>query len=107
MDKEELKQKIKRKYKEIKRDLTNKAVAIIFFMFAGFVFWIFMQLLYTFYDFSLFEWVKGLPYVYDIFSHVFNEIQRKSDIGIFYLFTITSLFFLPVPLEVLFRHTSL
>lgn len=86
-------------------DLKNKIVAVIFFIFAGFFFWVFMQLLYYFYGFSLIEFVKELPFVYPLLSHVFNEISSGSDLGIFYLFSVVSIFVLPVPLEALFFTT--
>ncbi|MBD3354735.1 hypothetical protein GF361_01980, partial [Candidatus Woesearchaeota archaeon] len=90
--------------KEFKISLKNKTVALLAFLFAGFAFWILVQLLYIFYGFSLLNWLKSLPYITLIFSHMFAEITAKTEIGIFYLFSGSSLFFLPVPLEILFLN---
>ena len=102
MEKKPFKERLKRKIKEIRTDLKNKTVAIVFFALAGFSFWILVQLLYLFYGFSIVAWVKSIPYATTIFSHLFTQITAQTKLGIFYLFTGSSLFFLPVPLELLY-----
>jgi len=102
MEKKTFKKKLNSKIKEIKKDIKNKTIALFAFLFAGLAFWILIQLLYFFYGFSLLNWIKKIPYITLIFSHVFAEITAKTELGIFYLFTSSSLFFLPVPLEILF-----
>ena len=87
---------------EFRNDITDKFIAILFFAFAGFCFWVLIQMLYMFYGFSMINWIKDIPYVYGIFSHFFIEIKQQTDLGVFYLFAFSSLFFLPVPLEALY-----
>lgn len=94
--------KFKRSMKEFRNNLTDKFLALLFFGFAGLCFWILIQMLYLFYGFSLVNWIKDLPYLYDIFTYFFTEIKNQTDIGLFYMFAFSSLFFLPVPLEALF-----
>lgn len=92
----------KKKVRSFLLDLKNKMVALFFFIFAGFCMWLLVQILNQFYGFSVLEWIKDLPYVYGIFTHVFNEVKIRSDLGIFYLFMVSSFFLLPVPLEVIY-----
>jgi len=87
-----------RKVQEVK----NKGIGLLWLLFAGFWIWILFQLLYAFYGFSFFTWIQTLPYVYDVFQYFSIAITSKSDIGMFYLFLFSSLFFLPIPLEVLY-----
>lgn len=94
----------KKEWKDFKKDLENKLWALVFFIFAGICFWGLMQVLYYFYDFSILQWFKGLPYVYSTFSYVFNEIKSGSYLGVFFSFSISSLFFLPVPLEAIYLN---
>jgi membrane protein YqaA with SNARE-associated domain len=96
------KKKLKRSYNEFITDLQNKLAAMLFFIFSGVCFWLLMLLLDYFWGFSLVDWVKDLPYVYGTFTHFVEHIKSKTDLGIFYVFAISSLFFLPIPLEALY-----
>ncbi len=104
MNIKDIKNKAKKSIKELKTSFKNKTIALFAFLSAGFAFWILIQLLYLFYGFSLISWIKSIPYVTLIFSHIFTEITAKTEPGIFYLFSGSSLFFFPVPLEILFLN---
>ncbi|MBT3408924.1 hypothetical protein HN415_09685 [Candidatus Woesearchaeota archaeon] len=96
------KSKFKKKVNEIRNDLIDKIIAITLFAIAGFFMWALVQLLVYFYDFELLLWIQNLPYAYSTFHYFFDEISTRSDLGIFYLFLFSSLFFLPIPLEALY-----
>lgn len=96
------KRKTKAAFRRFVQNVKDKFMGILFLLISGFFIWLFFDLLYMFYGFSVMEWVKGLPYVYDTFSYFFAEIKAQTDLGIFYLFMFSSLFFLPVPLEALY-----
>ena len=102
MKKKSFSDRAKAAFKEFRRDMTKKLVALFFFVLAGLAFWVLMQMLYYFYGFSLVDWIKGTQYIYPAFKHVFDAIAARSFEGIIYLFMFSSLFFLPVPLEVMF-----
>jgi membrane protein YqaA with SNARE-associated domain len=47
-------------------------------------------------------WFQDLPVLYPLYLHMKSEISTQSFLGILYLFGVSSLFFLPIPLEVIF-----
>jgi membrane protein YqaA with SNARE-associated domain len=96
------KSNFKKKMSEFWNGLIDKIVAILFFAFAGIMIWFGIQILYYFFDFNILEWIKSIPYLYTTFQYFFDEITARTDLGIFYLFMFSSLFFLPVPLEALY-----
>ena len=98
----ELKGRSGRWWKEFKKDLKNKSTALLFFILSGMCFWLLMVLLNIFWGFDLGGWLKGIPFLYTTFSHFVDEISARSNAGIFYVFAISSLFFLPIPLEALY-----
>ena len=91
--------KLAKKTDELARDMKKKLIALFFIALAGFFFWVLMNLLYFFYGFNLVTWIKDLPYVYPMFLNVCDRISSQSQQGIYYLFSFSSLFFLPFPLE--------
>lgn len=97
-----IKRKTRAFFRKLGKSIKDKFMGIFFLLVAGFFIWLFFDLLYLFYGFSVTEWLKSLPYVYETFSYFFAEIKAQTDLGIFYLFMFSSLFFLPVPLEALF-----
>jgi len=97
-----LKKAVKEWFKDFKEGFKNKTAALIAFIFAGFMFWLLIQLLMIFYEFSLIEWIKDIPFLEEVFLYLFREITSQTPLGVFYLFMIASLFFLPIPLEALY-----
>lgn len=87
---------------ELKENIMMKVSGILWFAFAALMFWLLLQFLYLFYGFSLLEWFKTVPFLYPFFSYVYSEIASKTLLGVFYLFSISSFFLFPVPLEALF-----
>ena len=56
----------------------------------AFILWIFLT------------WIQSIPYLYGPLQYFTQSIGSQSNRGIFYLFLFSSLFFLPIPLEVLY-----
>ncbi len=90
------------KIRKFFEDLKDKGIGILWILFAGFWVWVLFQMLYIFYEFSFFEWIQTVHYVWGPFQYFVTTIGSGTALGIFYLFLFSSLFFLPVPLEVLF-----
>ncbi len=89
-------------YKELIHDLRKKIIAFLAFTFSGFLIWALFELIYYLYGFSIIEWIKSIPYVYQIFQHFFSHISMQTNLGIFYIFLFASLFVFPIPLEALY-----
>lgn len=87
--------------KQFIEDLWLKATGLIILGLVGVLVWILFQLLFMFYGFDVTNWFLDLPYVPDVSSHIVGEITGKSQLGLFYVFAMSSLFFLPVPMEAL------
>jgi membrane protein YqaA with SNARE-associated domain len=83
-------------------DLWDKALAIIAFGVAGLLIWLLVQMVFWFYGFSVVEWMQNIPVLYPTITHLIYHVQTGSELGVFYLFFFSSLFFLPVPLEALY-----
>ena len=96
------KNKIKRKTDELARDIRQKLIALFFLALAGFFIWLLFVFIYFAYDFHVITWFKSLPYIYPIFQHVFDEVSARTSAGFYYLFSFSSLFFLPMPLEFIY-----
>ncbi len=69
------------------------------FLLAGLLIYFLIELLRLFFDFSVVAWAKNLPFVSTVYRHVTAEIMERSFLGIFYVFTVASLVFTPIPLE--------
>jgi len=93
---------LKEWWNEFQRDFKNKALVLFIFLIVGILVWLLVQLTFIFYGFSFIDWIKNVPYVYDTFLHIFTEARKGTSLGVFYLFTFGSLFFFPVPLEVVY-----
>lgn len=83
-------------------NLVLKFSGLLWFAFAAFMIWVLIQVLYLFFDFSLLEWFKTIPFLYPFFNYIYSEITEKTATGILLLFSISSFFLFPVPLEALF-----
>ncbi len=95
-------EKVTQKADELAKDIKQKLIALAFIAFAGFCFWLLMELLYLFYGFNMIDWFQSLPYVYPTFKHVFDNIAANTRQGIMYFFSMASIFFFPVPMEILY-----
>ena len=82
--------------------LVMKFSGLIWFVIVALLVWLLIQLLYLFFDFSLLGWFQTIPFLYPFVNYIYSEIAEKTSLGILYLFSISSLFIFPVPLEALF-----
>ena len=98
----EWKKTIKEHIKEFWDDTKRYISAFFFFGIAVLAFWGLIKLLNIFYGFDLIYWFKTLPYISDIVSFIALEVKKTSFLGVFSLFSFSSIFFLPSPLEVIF-----
>ncbi len=96
--------RVKKGIKNFFVDLWDKAVAILAFGVAGLLIWVLVQMVFSFYGFSVVEWMQGIPVLYPTIMHLIYHVQTGSELGVFYLFLFSSLFFLPVPLEALYLN---
>ena len=87
---------------EFIKDTKQTLSALFFFAISAVAFWLLTKMLVNFYGFSIVEWFETLPVIYPIASTIALEIQARTFEGIILLFFFSSLFILPVPLEVLF-----
>ncbi len=92
-------EKIKTWAREFKKDLSRTLSALFYFALAGFAFWVLLILLEAFFGFNLLQYLGSLPFLYPMYKAITAEISSRSSLGIFYFFSSTSLFFLPVPPE--------
>lgn len=88
-------------FKDFIKDLWYKGTGLFVLGLVGVLVWILFQLLFMFYGFDVTNWFLNLPYVPDVSSHMVSEITSQSKLGLFYVFAMSSLFFLPVPMEAL------
>jgi len=102
MDWKNFSEKAKNWLAEFFTDLGNKLIALLFFGFVGLCIWILIKLSYNFFGFDVMNWMKDLPYVYSTFSYFFDEVSRRTQLGIYYLFSFSSIFLFPIPLEVVY-----
>ena len=80
---------------ELKIGLRNKLSLLLTLLGLGFCVWIFFEALHYHFGFSLYAWIKEVPYVLSTYNYFYNEIANHSELGILYLFAFASLFFLP------------
>ena len=97
-----LKKKITKKADELAKDIRKKLIALAFIAFSGFFIWLLFTFLYFVYGFNVIAWIKNLPYIYPIFQHIFDQIAAQSQQGLYYMFSFSSIFVFPVPLEFVF-----
>ncbi len=64
--------------------------------------WAILLMLEYFIGFDLFHWFSELPFIYPIAAYIATQIKRKTFEGIIYAFSLSSLFIIPSPLEILF-----
>jgi membrane protein YqaA with SNARE-associated domain len=64
--------------------------------------WILLIMLKSFIGFDILNWFKQLPFIYPIASYIAAQIKQQSFEGIVYAFSLSSLFFIPTPLEIFF-----
>jgi len=72
-------------------------------------FYLFLFLVIFFLSFYIFrqdvlEFLKSIPFVWNILSPVFAEISSNSLLGLFYLSLFGSLFFISMPIEIVFIY---
>jgi membrane protein YqaA with SNARE-associated domain len=65
------------------------------------ILWILKELLKN-YGIDIDAWFQDLPIIYPLIMHFKEEIYSNTFKGIIYLFSLSSLFFLPIPLEIAF-----
>jgi membrane protein DedA with SNARE-associated domain len=59
---------------------------------------------YIYFQKDILNLLKANPYVWAFFSHIFNEISRRTLLGFFYACFFGSLFFIFLPMELLFLY---
>lgn len=59
---------------------------------------------YIYFQADILELLKANPYVWSFFSHIFNEISNRTLLGFFYASFFGSLFFILLPMELLFLY---
>ena len=64
--------------------------------------WVLLLMLEYFIGFDLLRWFSELPFIYPIASYIASQITQKTFEGIVYAFSLSSLFIIPSPLELLF-----
>ncbi|MBT4446511.1 hypothetical protein HOA92_00990 [archaeon] len=74
----------------------------IVFALTALALWVLLLMVNTFIGFDLFNWFKELPLIYPIAIYVAAQIKQKSFEGVVYAFSLSSLFFIPSPLEILY-----
>ncbi|MBN2112401.1 VTT domain-containing protein [Candidatus Woesearchaeota archaeon] len=63
-----------------------------------------IYLAYIYFQSQILELLKANPYVWAFFSHIFNEISKRTILGFFYACFFGSLFFIVLPMELLFLY---
>ncbi|MBT4604779.1 hypothetical protein HOC01_04010 [archaeon] len=89
---------LSQKTKETKESLFTLFIFLVTGALAAFLFLI----IHKFFGFNILEWIQTIPYIYPAISTIVIEIKTGSALGILYLFSLSSIFFIPTPLEILF-----
>jgi len=77
-------------------------ITLIVFLITGSCATILFILLYDFFSFNIIDQIQQIPYVYPIGESIFLEIKARTTLGVLYLFSFSSIFIIPAPLEIMF-----
>ncbi|MBW3020284.1 VTT domain-containing protein [Candidatus Woesearchaeota archaeon] len=94
--------RIKGFFSEILEDFKIKNSILINTILIIFIALLLIKLVDVMFEFSIVRWIKTLPILYPLFSHVLEVVKSGSHLGMFYIFSISGIVFMPIPIEALF-----